>query len=120
MWDAFGGSRGKLRESRGKIAGNVFPNREMLQILGFQAPGKANLPRTLGRYCLDLLHTFGAGCFLKSTVPAFSSFLNFAEKSQHKSQKEIKAIFGGAEKIVAFLWFQSCSVFGALMSLLVS
>ena len=42
------GSRGKLRESPGKIAGKMFPNREMLQILGFRAPGRANLPGALG------------------------------------------------------------------------
>ena len=71
--DLSGGSRGKLRESPGKIAGNLFPNREMLQILGFRAPGKANLPGTLGRHSWDLVCTFRAGCFLKSTVPAFSS-----------------------------------------------
>ena len=70
----FGGSRGKLRESPGKIAGNFFRNREMLQILGFRAPGKANLPGTLGRHCLDLVPTFRAGCLLKLPVPAFSSF----------------------------------------------
>ena len=70
----FGGSRGKLRESPGKIAGKIFPNREMLQIPGFRAPGKANLPGTLGPHCRDLVPTFRAGCFLKSTVPAFSSF----------------------------------------------
>ena len=46
----------------------------MLQILGFRAPGKANLPGTLGPRCRDLVPTFRAGCFLKSTVPAFSSF----------------------------------------------
>ena len=48
----------RVRESPGKIAGNIFPNREMLQILGFVAPGKANLPRTLGAHraepCPDL------------------------------------------------------------------
>ena len=47
---------GVLEESSGKIAGSrlagkIFPNREMLQILGFQAPGKANLPGTLGPHC---------------------------------------------------------------------
>ena len=72
--DLFGGSQGKLRESPGKIAGNTLPNREMLQILGFRAPGKANLPGTLGWHSRDLVCTFRAGCFLKSTVPAFSSF----------------------------------------------
>ena len=73
-----GGSRGKLRESPGKIAGKkIFPNREMLQILGFWAPGKANLLGTLGPHCQDLVPTFRAGCFLKSTVPAFSSFSEF-------------------------------------------
>ena len=70
----FGGSRGKLRESPGKIAGKFFPDREMLQIPGFRAPGKANLPGTLGPHCRDLVPTFRAGCFLKSKVPAFSSF----------------------------------------------
>ena len=35
----------------GKTAGNIFPNRKMLQVLGFRALGKANLPRTLGRHC---------------------------------------------------------------------
>ena len=32
-----GGSRGKLLESPGKIAGKIFPKREMPQIPGFQA-----------------------------------------------------------------------------------
>ena len=55
---------GVLRESPGKvpgkIAGKFFPNRQMLQILGFGAPRKANLPRTLGARrpepCPDLAH----------------------------------------------------------------
>ena len=58
-----GGSRGKLRESPGKIAGKCFPNREMLQILGFRAAGKANLPGTLGPHCRNLVPTYRAGCF---------------------------------------------------------
>ena len=62
---------GKSRENCWKI---FLPNREMLEILGFRAPGKANLPGTLGRHCRDLVCTFHAGCFLKLTVPAFSSF----------------------------------------------
>ena len=76
----FGGSPGKLRESPEKIAGKCFPNREMLQILGFRSPGKANLPGTLGRHCRDLVPTFRAGCFLISTVPAFSSFSEIWER----------------------------------------
>ena len=47
FWDLLGGSRGKFRESPGKIAGKIFPNREMLQILGFRAPGKADTAWTL-------------------------------------------------------------------------
>ena len=42
---------GVPEENSGKVPGKLlefFPNREMLQILGFRAPGKANLPRTLG------------------------------------------------------------------------
>ena len=75
-------SAGKFRENSGKIAGKIFPNREMLQILGFQAPGKANLPETLGPHCRDLVPTFRAGCFLKSTVPAFSSFSEFQPRKK--------------------------------------
>ena len=71
----FGGSPGKLRENPGKIAGKIFPNREMLQILGFQAPGKANLPGTLGPHCRDLVPTFHAGCLLKPTVQPSRVFL---------------------------------------------
>ena len=72
-----GSSGGKLRESPGKIAGKFLPNCQMLQILGFRAPGKENLPGTLGCHSRDLVPTFRAGCFLKSTVPAFSSFSEF-------------------------------------------
>ena len=46
----------------------------MLQILGFRAPGKANLLETLGPHCRDLVPTFRVGCVLKSTTPAFSRF----------------------------------------------
>ena len=74
FWGLCGSSGGKFRENSGKIAGKFFPNRQMLQILGFRAPGKANPPGTLGPHCRDLVPTFRAGCFLKSTVPAFSSF----------------------------------------------
>ena len=71
--DLFGGSQEKSRENCWKI----FPNREMQQILGFRAPGKANLPGTSGPRCQDLVPTFRTGCFLKSTVPAFSSSLSY-------------------------------------------
>ena len=84
LWDAFGGSRGKLRESDRKIAGKIFPDRAMLQILGLQAPGKANLPRTLGRHSRVLVPTLRVGCFLKSTVPAFSSFSDMRARELHK------------------------------------
>ena len=69
---------GVLEESSRKISGKLLEKfsriAKMLQILGFRAPGKANLPGTLGPHCRDLVPTFPAGCFLKSTVPAFSSF----------------------------------------------
>ena len=54
----------------------------MLQIPGCRAPGKANLPGTLGPHCRDLVPTYRAGCVLKTTVPAFSSF------SELKSAKD--------------------------------
>ena len=54
---------GVREKSCGKIPGKIFPNREMLQMLGFRALGKANLPGTLGRHCLDLDHTFRVGSF---------------------------------------------------------
>ena len=60
---------GVLEESSGKIpgknAGKFFPTRQMLQILGFRAPGKANLPATLGPHCRDLVPTFPRGVFFE-------------------------------------------------------
>ena len=68
---------GKSRKNQWE---KIVLNCEMLQILGFGAPGKANLPGTLGPHCLHLVPTFRAGCILKLTVPAFSSsFLNVRE-----------------------------------------
>ena len=75
----FGGSPWGPRKILGKsreIAGKFFQNREMLQILGFRAPGKANLPGTLCRHCLDLVPTFRAGCFLKSFFWLKATFSN--------------------------------------------
>ena len=73
FWGLCRSSGGKFRENSRKIAGKIFPNRQMQQILGFRAPRKANLPGTLGPHCRDLVPTFRAGCFLKLAVPAFSS-----------------------------------------------
>ena len=61
------------RKVPGKLLGKFLPGTGE-KILGFRGPGKANLPGTLGPHCGDLVPTFRAGCFLKSTVPAFSSF----------------------------------------------
>ena len=85
---------GVLEESPGKIPGKllerIFPNRQMLQILGFRAPGKANLPGTLGPHCRDLVPTFRAGCFSKSTVPAFSSFLDWGPSKPLAAPQPLK------------------------------
>ena len=56
----FGGSRGKLWESPGKIVGCSLIAK-CYKFGGIRAPGKANLPRNLGRHCLDLVPTFCAG-----------------------------------------------------------
>ena len=82
LWLFPGTFWGFPRKTPGKSRDNcwkTFPNCDMLQILGFGAPGKANLPGTLGRHCQDLVPTFRAGRFLKSTVPAFSSFSDFLQ-----------------------------------------
>ena len=58
--------RGLVKENSGKVPGKLlefWPNREMLQILEFRAPGKANLLGSLGQHCPDPLPTFRAGCF---------------------------------------------------------
>ena len=76
LWLFLGSARAFPRKIPGKSrekCWKYFPNRKSLWILGFGAPGKANLPRTLGRHCRDLVLTFCAGCCLKSTVLAFSS-----------------------------------------------
>ena len=61
----FGGSRGKVRENPGKIAGKMFPKHKMLQILGFQAPGKANLPGTLGEHCREVFFEIDSSSLLE-------------------------------------------------------
>ena len=94
FWGLCGSSGGKSRENSGKIAGKFFLNRQMLQILRFEAPGKANLPGTLGPHCRDLVPTFRAGCFLKSTVPAFSSFSAFLLTVWGRAKRVEKASCG--------------------------
>ena len=84
LWEFWRNVPGKFRETCGKF----FPNRQMLQILGFGAPGKANLPGTLGPHCRDLVPTFRAGWFLKSTVPAFSSFSDWYRLKVHENMRE--------------------------------
>ena len=51
FWDLCRSSGGKFREYSGKIAGKFYPDRETLSVLGFRAPGKSNLPQTLGPHC---------------------------------------------------------------------
>ena len=68
------------RKGPGKIAGKIFPNRKRLQFLGFRAPPKANLPGTLGRHCLDLVHTFRAFFFFSFEIDSSRPsrvFLNY-------------------------------------------
>ena len=64
QWLFLGSFRGFLRKVAGKfrekMLQKLFPNREMLEIPGSRAPGKANLPRTLGG---DLVTTFCAVFF---------------------------------------------------------
>ena len=77
LWLFLGSLREFCRKVPGKFRENcwkIFPeSHQMQQIPGLRAPGKANLPGTLGPHCRNLVATFRAGCFLKSTVPAFSS-----------------------------------------------
>ena len=55
----FRGLFGSPEESSGKVPGKLL----MLEILGFRATGKANLPGTLGRHCLDLVPASMQGVF---------------------------------------------------------
>ena len=52
---SFGKVPGKSLEQLSRIA-------KCYKFYGFRAPGKANLPRTLGRHCPDLVPAFRAGC----------------------------------------------------------
>ena len=65
---------GVLEENSGKIAGKFSRIGKCYKFWDFGRPAKANLPGTLGPHCRDLVPTYPAGCFLKSAVPAFSSF----------------------------------------------
>ena len=93
-WSLFGGSQGKLRESPRKIVGYIYPNREMLQILELRAPGKANLPETLGQHSLELVPTFRAVCFFEidsSSLLEFSSL--FSDIKMTRVSKKSLLIF---------------------------
>ena len=61
-------------KSPGKNPGELYPNREMLQILGFPGTRKGKPAANLGSTALNLDPTFCTGYSLKSTVPAFSRF----------------------------------------------
>ena len=65
-------------------------------IPGIRAPGKASLPGTLGRHCLDLVPTFRAGCFLKSRqVYPSQVFLRAALLGTNLRDKHQSAFFCG-------------------------
>ena len=69
---------GVAEENSGKVPGKLLekfcPKHEMLHILGFRAPGRQTCREPWVDTARDLVPTFRAGCFSKSTVPAFSSF----------------------------------------------
>ena len=72
---------GVLEESSGKVPGKLpgkmfLPNREMLQIPGVRAPGKANLLGTLGPHCRDLVPTVHLPCGVFFEIDS-SSLLEF-------------------------------------------
>ena len=98
------------KKNRRKIAGKNFPNREMLQIQGFRVPGKANLLGTLGRHCRDLVPTFRAGRFLRSTVPAFSSFSESMGRAQNQKQRSCVRCWKGITCIYACRRTRRCGL----------
>ena len=77
----FGGSEEKVQKKvlGKKIAGH-FPRSRNAANSWISGTGKTNPPGTFGRHCWDLVPTFRAGCFLKSTVPAFPSFSESREE----------------------------------------
>ena len=102
-------SSGVPQENSGKIMGRLLekyiPNCEMLRILGFRAPGKANLPGTLGRHCLDLVPTFPYVFFLleidsSSLLEFFSdnSLLEFFADNRKGGFAKRKGVSGFLER----------------------
>ena len=81
----FGGSRGFSWESPRKIVEKMVPNRKMLQILGFRAPGKANLLGTCREPWVDTAWTLSPpsvrAVFWHRQFLVFSSFSDW--KSFH-------------------------------------
>ena len=69
---------GVLQENSGKIQGKIagfFPEtRNNALNCRISGTGKGKPAGNLGPTLQDLVPTFRAGCFLKSTVPAFLSF----------------------------------------------
>ena len=74
LWDAFGGSRGKLRESLGKIAGNFFQQSRNARKSRISGTGKgkpaASLGSTLPRPCPNL--PCGVFFEIDSSVPTLA------------------------------------------------
>ena len=62
--------------NRSQNCWKFFPNRDMLQILGFRALGRANLPANIGS-TLPLVPTFCAGCFRNRQFQPSRVFLSF-------------------------------------------
>ena len=74
FWDLLGGSRGKFREkSRENCWKNVPESRNALNSR-ISGTGKGKPAGNIGSTLPGPCPTFHAGCFLRSTVPAFSSF----------------------------------------------
>ena len=70
---------GVLEEVLGKFRENCWKNfPESPNATNSRIWGKANLPGTLGPHCRDLVPTFRAGCFSKSTVQPSRAFLRTA------------------------------------------
>ena len=87
LWDAFRRSRGKLRESPGKIAGKIVPESRDAMNSTISGTRKANLPGTLGRHCPGACPHLLCKVFLKSTVTAFSSFSDILVLCSSRGQK---------------------------------
>ena len=115
LWLFPGSVRGFSRKTPGKSRESCWkkcPESRNATNSRISGTGKGKPAGNLGPHCRHLVPTFRAGCFLKSTVPAFSSFSEtfvlrmaqfvHAEVDQQQLREQVESSWQRPMKLVGF------------------